>query len=145
MTIQEFCNERRLAQNLTHQEIADSADMPLPTVKSFFSRASKSPSVLTTAKICAVLGVSIDEFYGISKEITPAEKTAQAVAEEMKHQISMQGETITELRRQNKTMRHAIFTLGLVSIILLIWGLYLDMSCVNIGIFREWREALWNV
>lgn len=132
MTIQEMCNEKRIALGLTHQNIADQAEMPLQTVRNFFSRASKAPSIYTTAQICAVLGVSLDEFFGIAERLTQEEKH---VADLQSH-IADQESTIQDLRRRARTMRHAIFTLGWVLIGLLIWCVYFDLHCMEMGFFR---------
>lgn len=132
MTIQEMCNEKRIALGLTHQNIADQAEMPLQTVRNFFSRASKAPSIYTTAQICAVLGVSLDEFFGIAERLTQEEKH---VADLQSH-IADQESTIQDLRRRARAMRHAIFTLGWVLIGLLIWCVYFDLHCMDMGFFR---------
>lgn len=132
MTIQEMCNEKRIALGLTHQNIADQAEMPLQTVRNFFSRASKAPSIYTTAQICAVLGVSLDEFFGIAERLTQEEKH---VADLQSH-IADQESTIQDLRRRARTMRHVIFTLGWVLLGLLIWCIYFDLHCMDMGFFR---------
>lgn len=133
MTIQEMCNEKRIALGLTHQNIADQAEMPLQTVRNFFSRASKAPSIYTTAQICAVLGVSLDEFFGIAERLTQEEKH---IADLQSH-IADQEFTIQDLRRRARTMRHVIFTLGWVLLGLLIWCIYFDLHCMDMGFFRE--------
>lgn len=133
MTIQEMCNEKRIALGLTHQNIADQAEMPLQTVRNFFSRASKAPSIYTTAQICAVLGVSLDQFFGIAERLTQEEKH---VADLQSH-IADQEFTIQDLRRRARTMRHVIFTLGWVLLGLLIWCIYFDLHCMDTGFFRE--------
>lgn len=133
MTIQEMCNEKRMALGLTHQNIADQAEMPLQTVRNFFSRASKAPSIYTTAQICAVLGVSLDEFFGIAERLTQEEKH---VADLQAH-IADQELTIQDLHRRARTMRHVIFTLGWVLLGLLIWCIYFDLHCMDMGFFRE--------
>lgn len=132
MTIQETCNEKRIALGLTHQNIADQAEMPLQTVRNFFSRASKAPSIYTTAQICAVLGVSLDQFFGIAERLTQEEKH---VADLQAH-IADQEFTIQDLHRRARTMRHAIFTMSWVLIGLLIWCVYFDLHCLDMGFFR---------
>lgn len=132
MTIQEMCNEKRIALGLTHQNIADQAEMPLQTVRNFFSRASKAPSIYTTAQICAVLGVSLDQFFGIAERLTQEEKH---VADLQAH-IADQELTIQDLRRRARTMRHAILALDGVVIALLTWCIYFDLHCLDTGFFR---------
>lgn len=133
MTIQEMCNEKRMALGLTHQNIADQAEMPLQTVRNFFSRASKAPSIYTTAQICAVLGVSLDEFFGIAERLTQEETH---VADLQSH-IADQESTIQDLRRRARSMRRAILVLGCVAIGLLVWCIYFDLHCLDIGFYRR--------
>lgn len=133
MTIQEMCNEKRIALGLTHQNIADQAEMPLQTVRNFFSRASKAPSIYTTAQICAVLGVSLDEFFGISERLTQEEKH---VADLQSH-IADQESTIQDLRRRAKTYRRAILFMSLAIAVLVAWCIYFDVQCMQIGFWRE--------
>ena len=78
MTIQDVCREKKAALRMTAQDIADASGVPLSTVNNFFAHASKSPALYTTAPICAALGVSLDEFFGISDKMTANEETLQA-------------------------------------------------------------------
>lgn len=133
MTIQEMCNEKRIALGLTHQNIADQAEMPLQTVRNFFSRASKAPSIYITAQICAVLGVSLDEFFGIAERLTQEEKH---VADLQSH-IADQESTIQDLRRRAKTYRRAILFMSLAITVLVAWCIYFDVQCMQIGFWRE--------
>ena len=133
MTIQEMCNEKRIALGLTQQNIADQAEMPLQTVRNFFSRASKAPSIYTTAQICAVLGVSLDEFFGISERLTQKE---QHIAD-LQAYIADQESTIQDLHRRARNMRRAILVLGCVAIGLLVWCIYFDLHCLDIGFYRR--------
>lgn len=133
MTIQEMCNEKRIALGLTQQNIADQAEMPLQTVRNFFSRASKAPSIYTTAQICTVLGVSLDEFFGISERLTQKE---QHIAD-LQAYIADQESTIQDLHRRARNMRRAILVLGCVAIGLLVWCIYFDLHCLDIGFYRR--------
>lgn len=133
MTIQEMCNEKRIALGLTQQNIADQAEMPLQTVRNFFSRASKAPSIYTTAQICTVLGVSLDEFFGISERLTQKE---QHIAD-LQAYIADQESTIQDLHRRARSMRRAILVLGCVAIGLLVWCIYFDLHCLDIGFYRR--------
>ena len=63
---------------MTAQDIADQSGVPLSTVNNFFANASKSPSINTAGPICAVLGISLDEFFGIGNHYTATEETLQA-------------------------------------------------------------------
>ena len=70
MTIQDLCRDKKAALHMTSQDIADQSGVPLSTVNNFFANASKAPSINTAGPICAVLGISIDEFFGITDKLT---------------------------------------------------------------------------
>lgn len=111
---------------LTHQDIADKADLPLQTVKNFFSRASKSPSVYTVAPICKALGISLDEAFGISKHLTPTEETLQARNDELERHVDAKADMI-EIMRRGVRIRNSVIAIMFVIIVLLAaWYLYVD-------------------
>lgn len=96
------------------------------TINNFFAAASKLPSVSTAGAICAVLGVSLDRFYGISD--TPA----QIMTERLDHK----DEVIAGLKRADKMHRRIIYALLIVIILLLIYGITLDVLNPDMGLFR---------
>lgn len=132
MTIQELCKERKAALGYTHQDIAERSGVPLQTVRNFFSKASKAPSIYTTAQICAVLGVSLDEYFGISEQLTTEEKHV----EDLQAQISTQKAIISDLNRRGRTYRRAILFMSFLIAILILWGIYFDLHCMQIGFWR---------
>ena len=78
MTIQDLCRDKKTALHLTAQDIADESGVPLSTVNNFFANASKSPSINTAGPICAVLGISLDEFFDIGDKLTMSEEVLSA-------------------------------------------------------------------
>lgn len=121
---------------LTHQDIADKAGLPLQTVKNFFSRASKSPSVYTVAAICKVLGISIDEAFGISERLTRNEETLQARNDELERHVDAKTDTI-EIMRRGVRIRNVVIAIMFVIIVMLaVWGVYVDIHCTNYGFWR---------
>lgn len=132
MTIQELCKERKAALGYTHQDIADRSGVPLQTVRNFFSKASKSPSIYTTAQICAALGVSLDEFFGISEQLT----TEEMRVEDLHAQISTQEAIIKDLNRRGRTYRRAILFMAIAIAVLGAWCIYIDLHCMQIGFWR---------
>lgn len=126
MNIQKRCQEQKDLLRLTHQDIADKADLPLQTVKNFFSRASKSPSVYTVAPICKALGISLDEAFGISKHLTPTEETLQARNDELERHVDAKADMI-EIMRRGVRIRNSVIAIMFVIIVLLAaWYLYVD-------------------
>lgn len=121
---------------LTHQDIADKAGLPLQTVKNFFSRASKSPSVYTVAAICKVLGISIDEAFGISERLTRNEETLQARNDELERHVDAKTDTI-EIMRRGVRIRNVVIAIMFVIIVMLaVWCVYVDIHCTNYGFWR---------
>ena len=121
---------------LTHQDIANKAGLPLQTVKNFFSRASKSPSVYTVAAICKVLGISLDEVFGISEHLTPTEETLQARNDELERHVDAKADTI-EIMRRGVRIRNGVVAIMFVIIVLLtVWCVYIDFHCIDYGFWR---------
>ena len=139
MNIQKRCQEQKDLLRLTHQDIADKADLPLQTVKNFFSRASKSPSVYTVAAICKVLGISLDEAFGISEHLTPTEETLQARNDELERHVDAKADTIEIMRRGVRIRNGVIAILFLIAVFLAAWCVYIDFHCIDYGFWRGVR------
>lgn len=121
---------------LTHQDIADKAGLPLQTVKNFFSRASKSPSVYTVAAICRVLGISLDEVFGITEHLTPTEETLQARNDELERHVDAKADTIEIMRRGVRIRNGVIAIMFLIIVFLTVWCVYIDFHCIDYGFWR---------
>lgn len=136
MNIQKRCQEQKDLLRLTHQDIADKAGLPLQTVKNFFSRASKSPSVYTVAAICKALGISLDESFGISEHLTPTEETLQARNDELERHVDAKADTI-EIMRRGVRIRNVVIAIMFVIIAMLaVWCVYIDFHCIDYGFWR---------
>jgi transcriptional regulator with XRE-family HTH domain len=136
VNIQKRCQEQKDLLRLTHQDIADKAGLPLQTVKNFFSRASKSPSVYTVAAICKVLGISLDESFGISEHLTPTEETLQARNDELERHVDAKADTIEIMRRGVRIRNVVILILFIMVVLLAAWCLYIDLHCADYGFWR---------
>lgn len=84
-TLQDLCKDAKDRQNLTIQDLSDMTDISASTISNFFSASSKEPSVYKMGLICAALGVSMDEYFGIEKEVTTEDQLTKA-NEQLKHQ-----------------------------------------------------------
>lgn len=94
--------------------------------KNFSSRASKSPSVYTVAAICKVLGISLDEVFGISEHLTPTEETLQARNDELERHVDAKADMI-EIMRRGVRIRNVVIAIMFVIIVFLsAWCLYID-------------------
>lgn len=136
MNIQKRCQEQKDLLRLTHQDIADKAGLPLQTVKNFFSLASKSPSVYTVAAICKVLGISLDEVFGISEHLTPAEETLQARNDELERHVDAKADTIEIMRRGVRIRNGVIAIMFVIIVFLAAWCVYIDFHCIDYGFWR---------
>ncbi len=136
MTIQDVCREKKAALRMTAQDIADASGVPLSTVNNFFAHASKSPALYTTAPICAALGVSLDEFFGISDKMTANEETLQAERDGLEHRLENKREAIAMLKKGLKMRDRIILTMSVVLIGLLVWCVWVNIHCANYGFWR---------
>lgn len=125
-SIQDVCRDKKDELRLTAQMIADESGVPLSTVNKFFAGAVKNPNVETLAPICMVLGISLDEFYGINA--SPDVTQEQALAHERE-----KNEMLTNIIKQKNRIIGALL---FILILALIYGITLDMLNPNMGLFR---------
>ena len=136
MNIQEVCRIRKEKLKLTYQDISDASGVPLSTVQNFFSKFSKSPSIYTVAPICKALGISIDEIFGMSEHLTPAEETLQARNDELERHVDAKADTI-EIMRRGVRIRNVVIAIMFVIIAMLaVWCVYIDFHCIDYGFWR---------
>lgn len=143
MTLQDICKEKAQALGINYQEIADQTGIPLQTVRNFFSTASKAPSIQTAAPICKVLGVSIDEFFGITDKLTMSEEvlsakndTLRAHKKELEKHLVDNGKTMKIMMDGVRTRNRIIAALLVLLCLVAFYALYLDFHCVQIGFWR---------
>lgn len=143
MNIQEMCKAKAAALGMTYPELSEKSGIPLPTIRNFFSKASKAPSVYTAGPICAVLGISLDEAFAITDHMTPTEETLsaqndtlQAHREELEHRVEFKAHAIKVLEDSLRFQKHVIYNLLVVIILLLCWCIYIDTHCLDFGFFR---------
>lgn len=136
MSIQDLCREKRAALGLTAQDIADASNVPLSTVNNFFANSSKAPSINTVGPICAVLGISLDAFYGIGTHYTANEETLHAENVGLEKHLSSKRQIITMMEKGVKTRNRIIAALLVLLFLATAYGLYLDFNCIQIGFWR---------
>lgn len=137
MTIQDLCRDKKAALRMTAQDIADQSGVPLSTVNNFFANASKSPSINTAGPICAVLGISIDEFFDIGDHYTATEETLQAEKVGLEKRLSNKRQIITMMEQGVRIRNRIIAALLVLLCLVAMYALYLDFHCVQIGFWRE--------
>lgn len=133
-SLQELCAQARDAQNISMQQLIEETGIPEGTVKNFFASCSKNPSVYNAGLICSVLGISLDEYFGIEPVLTTEDKLAQA-NEQLKHQkqlhdadvriahleggMEQMSKTIDRQNQKEKRIKSALYGLMLLSAILM--------------------------
>lgn len=133
-SLQELCAQARDAQNISMQQLIDETGIPEGTVKNFFASCSKNPSVYNAGLICSVLGISLDEYFGIEPVLTTEDKLAQA-NEQLKHQkqlhdadvriahleggMEQMSKAIDRQNQKEKRIKSALYGLMLLSAILM--------------------------
>lgn len=143
MTLQDICKEKAQALGINYQEIADQTGIPLQTVRNFFSTASKAPSIQTAAPICKVLGVSIDEYFGITDKLTMSEEVLSARNDTLRAHKKELEKHLVDNDKTMKIMMDGVHTRNRIIAVLLVllclvalYALYLDFHCVQIGFWR---------
>ena len=153
--IREYCKEEKDKRELTIQDIADQANIPLSTVKNYFSESSKNPSVYTVGPICAALGVSLDKYFGIKSEDRPAEqseqlsrisileKRCQDLEKDIAHLndiINLKDMAIKDAKEEVRRRRPIIYLLLFMSILtvgaFIAYLLHFDLTNPSYGLFR---------
>ena len=137
MTIQDLCRDKKAALHMTAQDIADKSGVPLSTVNNFFANASKAPSINTAGPICAVLGISIDEFFDIGDHYTATEETLQDEKVGLEKRLSNKRQIITMMEQGVRIRNRIIAALLVLLCLVAMYALYLDFHCVQIGFWRE--------
>ena len=136
MNIQELCRIRKEELKLTYHDISDASGVPLSTVQNFFSKMSKAPSIYTVAPICKVLGISLDEVFGITEHLTPTEETLQARNDELERHVDAKADTIEIMRRGVRIRNGVILILFIAVLLLAAWCVYIDLHCTDYGFWR---------
>ena len=143
MTIQDLCKDKKAALHMTAQDIADKSGVPLSTVNNFFANASKAPSINTAGPICAVLGISIDEFFGITDKLTMSEEvlsakndTLRAHKQELEKHLVDNDKTMKIMMDGVRTRNRVIAALLVLLCLTIVYAIYLDFHCIQFGFWR---------
>lgn len=160
-TLKELCREARDRQNITIQDLADETGISISTIGNFFATKSKAPNVYNAGAICAALGVSLDNYFGIEPVITPENKLAQA-NEQLKHQkqihdadvhianlegsMEQMAKTIDYQRKKARITKFAIYGLMLVCAIFLaviVGYIFFDYRITNQGLIQGGEASIF--
>lgn len=145
--IKNVCKKRKEELHVSNQQISDGImdmfgiDVPIGTVANFFAERSKASSVYTTGYICAYLGVSLDEQFGIkTPQLTDSES---AVLRErtiwLEKESRIKDEVITELKAGIRDRRPIIWVClaaVLIMAAIVMWYVAMDLSVPHSGFFQ---------
>ena len=145
--------EAKKAQNLTNNDIAVRSGTPLTTVTKFFNEGSKNPSAITMSNISRVLGVSMDEVFGLKQPENKLDPNTEAIInsyteiikekdahiKEQSERILEQNETIKQMRidkvkKQKKDI--LLLVLFVLFIAPMVFLLLFDLMNGHFGYFR---------
>lgn len=107
-----ICNARKKELGVSSQDIADRSGLSASTVRNFLSGGNKSPSMHTVVLICKTLGVSLDDYFGITNEIDITGETAEPKPEN--------DEVVELLKKGINTRNKLIFGILFFNLILLV-------------------------
>lgn len=129
----ETCREAKdtMQPHKTNQDIADESGVSVNAVIQFLRGETTKPYINTVGPICASLGVSMDEHFGVP----PAEPAGSSDAEKL---LAESAALRAQLAQQQKSLHmHRLVTLILLGILLLCaLALVVDVLSPSIGWFR---------
>lgn len=160
-TLQDLCKDAKDRQNLTIQDLSDMTDISASTISNFFSASSKEPSVYKMGLICVALGVSMDEYFGIEKEVTTEDELAQA-NEKLAHQkqlhdanvqiahleggMEQMAKTINYHRKKSRDTKFAIYGLTLLCAIfmaVIVGYIFFDYRIPHQGLIQGGEASIF--
>lgn len=129
----ETCREAKdtMQPHKTNQDIADESGVSVNAVSQFLRGETTKPYINTVGPICASLGVSLDEHFGVP----PAEPSEPSDAEKLRAENAS---LRAQFAQQQKSLRmHRLVTLILLGILLLCTlALVVDALIPSIGWIR---------
>ena len=129
----ETCREAKdtMQPHKTNQDIADESGVSVNAVSQFLRGETTKPYINTVGPICASLGVSLDEHFGVP----PAEPSEPSDAEKLR---AKNASLRAQFAQQQKSLRmHRLVTLILLGILLLCaLALVVDALIPSIGWIR---------
>lgn len=143
LVLKERLKAKRDLLGLSNQAIADAADLSVHTVNNYFSNRSKATSAYVVLRIAKVLNCSIDDVCGIESDENPSASSEEVDfinAQRQDEIIAMQERQITELRKDKRAGRFAIYLSVVLSVIVLIYFFHFDVPNPNWGFTRLMRD-----
>ena len=115
----------------TNQNIADESGLSVNAVGQFLRGETKSPSVDTAGPICAALGVSMDEHFGVE---APAEDDTSEV-ERLRLQLE-NAERVNAIYEKGLKRKNVQFWVLSAIVLIALLALLVDLCNPNVGWIR---------
>lgn len=143
LALKERLKAKRDLLGLSNQAIADATDLSVHTVNNYFSNRSKATSAYVVLRIAKVLNCSVDDVCGIESDENPSDSSEEVNfinAQRQDEIIAMQERQISELRKDKRAGRFAIYLSVILSVIVLIYFFHFDVPNPNWGFTRLMRD-----
>lgn len=129
----ETCREAKatMQPRKTNQDIADESGLSVNAVGQFLRGETKSPSVDTVGPICAALGVSMDEHFGVESPVEDDTAEVENLQIQLKNAEHLNEVYEKELKRKSVQ----IWVLSAIVLIALL-ALLVDLCNPNVGWIR---------
>ena len=115
----------------TNQDIADESGLSVNAVGQFLRGETKSPSVDTAGPICAVLGVSMDEHFGVDAQTEDDTSEVERLRLQLENAERVNAIYEKALKRKNVQL----WVLSAIILIALL-ALLVDLCNPNVGWIR---------
>ncbi len=147
LALKERLKAKRDLLGLSNQAIADAADLSVHTVNNYFSNRSKATSAYVVLRIAKVLNCSIDNVCGIESDENSSDSSEEVESINAQRQdeiIAMQERQISELRKDKRAGRFAIYLSVVLSAIVLIYFFHFDVPDPNWGFTKLMRDFFFS-
>lgn len=141
----------RVAKGLTQKELAEKAGVPLSFITKM--NVNNQDALLNFAAICRVLGISMDELFGIKGSTDVAELTEQIHELELEN-VQQAGDVrrLTEVNVEkdkrlysHRPMLYALVAMCVILTMALIGYMIFDASVTTAGLFKSARTSTYAI
>lgn len=157
-SLQDICRGARDRQNMTNQDVADKANVPLSSVQNFFASTSKTPTVNNSGNICRACGVSLDKYFDITPDALPEDQVRQLEHDHkaelklahLEGSVEQLNKTVDSQNTKEKRLRVSLYcvtTLAVILLLVLVGYVVFDYSVPNAGLIQggQASTAVWIV
>ena len=141
----------RVAKGLTQKELAEKAGVPLSFITKM--NVNNQDALLNFAAICRVLGISMDELFGIKGSTDVAELTEQIHELELEN-VQQTGDIrrLTEVNVEkdkrlysHRPMLYALIAMCVILTMALLGYMIFDASVTTAGLFKSARTSTFAI